>query len=303
MSKFSNLAISLLVTASFIEHAVAKPTQQCNKLQDECVLEPDAAQRAAKCKTFHDKCEVTLGEKIDHLTDPPKKGADKGGKKVPGGKKGGSGAGGTTITLRYADGRNPDGSPKFSDGRVQGVAAPSDDHPSWWNGKFVTVVMPDGSTLMVKQGAPGGAFIVQDGKAVPLEKVVNGVRYNVSDPSYEVAIAAAKKQRESDRATHGGAVSGAPTRLPSAQQPRGNGPLGAVPAGGSAASGNSGVGTGNSSNATAIPDVLPGTPSNAAHSSAGLTSAKTKPVLGAGTFGGNTSPAIPGAAGAARKLP
>jgi hypothetical protein len=70
--------------------------------------------------------------------------------------------------------------------------------------------MSDGSTLRVKQGIPGGAFVREriDGKWVelPLVKVVNGVTYNVSDPAYNVAIerAAAGPAAAAMRATRGG---------------------------------------------------------------------------------------------------
>jgi hypothetical protein len=75
--------------------------------------------------------------------------------------------------VSYANGTNPDGTPKLT-------STP----PSGGNGKYTTVALPDGSTVQVAQGIPGGAYYVQNGRAVPFEKVIGGVRYNVSSEGY-----------------------------------------------------------------------------------------------------------------------
>jgi hypothetical protein len=239
-SRFSILAVGLLGAATSVGLAVAKPSNECNQLQDACVLEPDAAQRAVKCKTFHDKCDVTLGEKIDRLTDPPKKGADK-GKKGAGSKKGGGGSGSGSGSGKYE-----------ITYRSTGGGA----------GKIIWVVMPDGSTVPVRQGVPGGAFLTKviDGKTYSVEfrKTVDGVSYNVADPAYETAVAASKQRRIDSRSNLGGAVSGVPARPAGGQRQRGSSSNGGILSGSgpSSTSGNAYVGA--TSNAAAIPRTIPG---------------------------------------------
>lgn len=252
MPRFSIFAVGLLGVATSVGLAVAKPSQECNQLQDACVIEPDAAKRAAKCKTFHDKCEVTLGEKIDRLTDPPKKNADKGGKKGPSGKKGGSSSGKYEVTYRSASGGN---------------------------GKVIWVVMPDGSTVPVRQGVPGGAFLTKviDGKTYSVEfvKTVDGVSYNVADPAYEAAVAASKQKHIANRSKLGGAVSGVPARPPGGQLPRGGGAT-------------AGLNADRSAQGNAQGNAAPGSPPIVA------TPSRQTPAMGGGAFGVTTSKPNPG---------
>src|SRR4029078_11543393 len=109
------------------------------------------------------------------VTHTPNKGGKRSSKAAPSSRE---------VVLYYA-GTNPDGSAKFVDGngkavsvdkntnKVVGTAStdPSQHNTFGPNDKFNTVVMPDGSTVQVKVGAQGGAFIINNkGQVVPFTK-------------------------------------------------------------------------------------------------------------------------------------
>jgi hypothetical protein len=149
--------------------------------------------------------------------------------------------------------------------------------------------MPDGSTVPIKQGVPGGAFLTKiiDGKPYSVEfiKVVNGVSYNVADPAYEAALAASKQKRVD------GAVSGVPTRSPAGKLPRDNGLSGG---GATPPSGKTYTNAGNASDASAIPAITPGAAS----------AAPVTPGTVSGAAPNTSSKTVPGLSGtASRKFP
>ena len=279
----------LLAVAGTSAFAMSKT---CEAIFDRCTA--SAGDHWEKCIFMADRCEIELRkqQEREEAKKHPPDAVTGAGKRVPRGSKGPSkreaggtrsGSGEYEVTYRSASGGN---------------------------GKIIWVVMPDGSTVAVEQGVPGGAFLTKviDGKTYSVEfvKTVDGVSYNVADPAYEAAVAASKQKLVANRSKLGGAVAGAPARPPGGQLPRGNGQNGDVLSGSSATStsGNAYVGAGNANNAAAIPGAIPGTtPSTAPGAISGASSATT-PGRTPGTTLNKTPRTMPDLAGAAtRKFP
>ena len=270
MRKFLLVTLGLAGLVAAVGTSAFAKSRTCEAIFDRCVA--SAGSHWEKCIFMADRCEIELRKQQDReeAKKHPPDAVTGAGKRVPRGSKGPSkreaggtrsGSGEYEITYRSAGGGN---------------------------GKIIWVVMPDGSTVPVRQGVPGGAFLTKviDGKTYSVEfvKTVDGVSYNVADPAYEAAVAASKQKHITNRSNLGGAVSGVPAR-PSGGQ-RGNGLMGGVSAGSGATStsGNSHTGAGTSSNAAAIPGVIPGTTSGASSGGAPTTSTRTMPgILGATT--------------------
>ena len=148
-------------------------SKTCEAIFDRCTA--SAGDHWEKCIFMADRCEIELRkqQEREEAKKHPPDAVTGAGKRVPRGSKGPSkreaggtrsGSGEYEVTYRSASGGN---------------------------GKIIWVVMPDGSTVPVRQGVPGGAFLTKviDGKTYTVEfvKTVDGVSYNVADPAYETA--------------------------------------------------------------------------------------------------------------------
>lgn len=273
MRKALIMTLGVAGLAAVVGSSAFAGSKTCDAIFDRCTA--SAGNHWEKCILMADRCEVELRkqQEREEAKKHPPDAVTGAGKRVPRGGKGPSKreAGGTRsgggeyeVTYRSASGGN---------------------------GKIIWVVMPDGSTVPVKQGVPGGAFLTKviDGKTYSVEfvKTVNGVSYNVADPAYEAALIASKQKLTTGRSKNGGAVSGVPTRSPGGQEPRGGGVLsGDV----TPLPGKTHTNAGNTSKASAIPGTTSG--------------ASVTPGVSSGAAPSTTPRTVPGLVGAAtRRFP